>query len=270
MSINIRKIFIITILVICVISINLAVFLGITKKDDKTQKFEEVIVDSALLTQNFEEIFDNKIDNQGNLIKISREDYSKELVYTNYSNQEKIENSYELDVNIPYININIDTVKKINKEIESVFYKKVKDILVETNEYTIYSVNYKAYVNDNILSLVIKSTLKEGNNAQRVIIKTYNYNISSNTILSINDILNYRNIEDGYAQKQINDSIKKASEEANNLNQLGYTKYLRNINDSIYKLENTNVCFLGENKALYIIYPYGNTNYTSEFDLIVI
>ena len=38
----------------------------------------------------------------------------------------------------------------------------------------------------------------------------------------------------------------------------------------MYKLNNTNVYFIGEDKALYIIYPYGNTNYTSELDLLVL
>ena len=53
-------------------------------------------------------------------------------------------------------------------------------------------------------------------------------------------------------------------------NELGYSKYIRNINDDIYKVENTSTFFIGENKALYIIYPYGNSNYTTEFDLLVI
>ena len=71
-------------------------------------------------------------------------------------------------------------------------------------------------------------------------------------------------------QSKIIETIKLASNNANIYKELGYNKYLRNVNDSMYKIENTKVYFLGENKALYIIYPYGNSNYTSELDLLVI
>ena len=56
----------------------------------------------------------------------------------------------------------------------------------------------------------------------------------------------------------------------NELNELGYNKYERDINNNIYRIENTKIFFVGENKALYIIYPYGNANYTTELDLLVI
>ena len=180
------------------------------------------------------------------------------------------ENSYELNVSIPYLNINSDTAKKINQEIDTLFYKKAIDILNNANQYTVYGVKYKAYVNDNILSLIINVTLKEGNNPQRVIIKTYNYNLSSNNQLNIKEVLQYRDISENYVQNKINETIKNASENANIYSELGYNMYLRNVGDSIYKLENTTVYFLGENKALYIIYPYGNSHYTSEVDLLVI
>ena len=84
---------------------------------------------------------------------------------------------YEFNVNIPYLNINHDSAKQINEEINSLFYNKVNNILMNSNQYTVYSVTYKAYLNDNILSLIISATLKEGQNPQRVIMKTYNYNL---------------------------------------------------------------------------------------------
>ena len=39
--------------------------------------------------------------------------------------------------------------------------------------------------------------------------------------------------------------------------------------DDIYKIENTKNFFLGKNKTLYLIYAYGNKNYTSEMDIVV-
>ena len=38
----------------------------------------------------------------------------------------------------------------------------------------IYNVKYKAYEQNNILSLIILSELKEGESSERIIIQTYN------------------------------------------------------------------------------------------------
>lgn len=270
MNLNTRKIFIISVLVICVIAINLAVYFQITKKPVEDKKEETIVIDTALLTENFSNIFDNQINYQDNNVNITKKDHTKELVYTSYTNKDVLENKYELNFNIPYININNDTAKEINNEINSLFYEKAINILAGTTQYTIYSVKYKAYVNDNILSLIISANLKEGDNAQRVIMKTYNYNLASNSKLSINEVLQYRGITEEYAQSKVNETIKTASEDAKRYQELGYNKFLRNINDNMYKLENTTVYFLGENKAIYIIYAYGNLSYTSELDLLVI
>lgn len=268
---NWRRIFVISIVVICIVCINLAVYFKIIEKDDKTQKGEEVIVDSVALTENFENIFDNKIDYQNNTVtSANKKDATKEIVYTNYTKQEKQEDRYDINVNIPYININNNDIDIINKEIENIFYAKINDILVGTeNKQAIYNVKYKAYVNDNILSLVISSELKEGDNSQRLIIKTYNYNISSNEVLDINQVLNYRTLNTQTVQKKINETIKEAMQTSSAYQELGYNKYIRDLNDEMYKVENTKVFFLGEGKSLYILYPYGNSNYTREMDLVV-
>ena len=268
---NWRKIFVITIIVICILCINLAVYLKIVEKDDKTQKDEEVIVDTVALTENFQNIFDNEIDYQNNNItSANKKDFAKELVYTNYTKQEKQDGKYDINVNIPYINIDNSNIENINKEIENIFYSKVNGILSETeNTETIYDVKYKAYVNDNILSLIISSNLKEGNNSQRLIIKTYNYNISSNQVLDIGNILNYRALNTKTVQNRINDTIKESVQTSSTYQELGYNKYLRDLNDEMYKVENTKVFFLGEGKSLYIVYPYGNSNFTTELDLLV-
>lgn len=268
---NWRKIFVISIIVICIVCINLAVYLKIVEKDDTIER-GEIIIDTVALTENFENIFDNTIDIQNNNIQSAKkQDTSKELVYSSYAKQEKQEKKYDINIHIPYINIEHENIKAINQEIEGLFYKKVTNIMTKTdNIETIYDVKYKAYVNDNILSLVISSNLKESTNSQRLIIKTYNYNISSNEILNMNQILNYRSLNEKKVQTQINNVVKEAAKTSETYQQLGYQKYLRNLNDEMYKVENTKVFFLGEGKSVYILYPYGNSNYTTEMDLVVI
>lgn len=268
---NWRKIFVISIIVICIVCINLAVYLKIVEKDETTQK-TELIIDTVALTENFENIFDNTINIQNNNIQSAKkQDTSKELVYSSYEKQERQEKKYDINIHIPYINIEHENIKAINQEIEELFYKKVTNIMTKTdNIETIYDVKYKAYVNDNILSLVISSNLKESTNSQRLIIKTYNYNISSNEILNMNQILNYRSLNAKKVQTQINDVVKEAAKTSETYQQLGYQKYLRNLNDEMYKVENTKAFFLGAGKSVYILYPYGNSNYTTEMDLVVI
>lgn len=268
MRFNVRKIFIISVSVICIIAINLAVYFQITQKPSSNEIKDNTSIDSAMLIENFDQLFDNQINYQNYQVNVAKIDHSKELVYTNYETNQEIANG--INVNIPHVNINSPTAERINSQIDKLFYQKAIELLGNNNKQTIYHVKYKAYVNDNILSLIITATLKEGENAQRVIIKTYNYNLSSHSELNIKEILQYRNLANSTVQEKINETIKTASEDAQKYQELGYHKYLRNVNDSIYQLENTNVYFLGENKALYIIYPYGNSNYTSEIDLLVI
>lgn len=270
MKLNARIIFIICVLVICVIAINLAVYFQITEKPNNEQENMETVVDTNMLKENFNNIFHNQFNDQGNEVNVTKIDNEKAIVDTSYKNQETIPNFYALNVNIPYLNINNSEAQKINEEINSLFYNKVSDILSNKSQYTIYNVVYQAYINDNILSLVIHSTLKEGDNPQRVIIRTYNYNLSSNSNMGIDELLEYRKISKEYTQKKINETIQTASENANKYQKLGYSMHLRNVNDSIYLVDNTTVYFLGENKAFYILYPYGNLSYTSEVDILVI
>lgn len=270
MRIDVRKIFVISILALCIISINLVVFFQMTDKPLQTEEKEENEIDAVMLLENFSNIFDNQINYQNNAINVQKKDNTKELIYTNYINQDIKEELYDINVYIPSFNIDSEEANKINTEIYSLFYNKVNSILTNNNKYTIYNVKYKAYVNEHILSLVIRATLKEGENAQREIIKTYNYDLYSNKQLNINNILEYRKLSSQEVQKEINRTIEIASENVKVYSELGYNKYERNPKDEMYKVENTNVYFMGENKTFYIIYPYGNTNYTSEIDLLVL
>ena len=47
----------------------------------------------------------------------------------------------------------------------------------QTEQNIIYNVTYQAFVNKDVLSVVVKASLKEGNKPEKVSIKTYNYSI---------------------------------------------------------------------------------------------
>ena len=215
-------------------------------------------------------LFTNEIiSNDYDETNLQKRDASKGIVYSAYDIQ-KQEGNYELDVHLPVININDSVATDFNKMTQSIFANKASEIL--NNKYTekvIYSVDYISYVNDNILSLVIKSTLKQGNNPQRVIVQAYNYNLETGEKVQLVDVLAKRNIIQSDCQNKIHEIVTKAQEEAQVLVQSGYTVYNRNLSDSMYQISNISTFFLGRNQELYIIFAYGNQNFTSEMDVVL-
>lgn len=93
--------------------------------------------------------------------------------------------------------------------------------------------------------------------------------MESNKLLSLNDIIENKNLDKNQIQDNINTQIKKQKDYEKSLVDLGYEIYTRNEDDDMYKLENTNNFILGEKSHLYIIYAYGNNNFTSETDIII-
>lgn len=215
-------------------------------------------------------LFTNEIiSNDYDETNLQKRDTSKGIVYSAYDIQ-KQEGNYELDIHLPVININDTVATDFNKMTQSIFANKASDIL--NNKYTekvIYSVDYISYVNENILSLVIKSTLKQGNNPQRVIVQAYNYNLETGEKVQLVDVLAKRNIIQSDCQNKIHEIVTKAQEEAQVLVQSGYTVYNRNLSDSMYQISNISTFFLGKNEELYIIFAYGNQNFTSEMDVVL-
>lgn len=209
------------------------------------------------------------ISNNYDETNLQKKNASKGIVYSAYDIQKQEEN-YELDVHLPVININDTVATDFNKMTQSIFVNKASEIL--NNKYTekvIYSVDYIAYINNNILSLAIKSTLKQGTNPQRVIVQAYNYNLETGEKVQLVDVLAKKNIIQSDCQNKIHEVVTKAQEEAQVLVQSGYTVYNRNLSDSMYQISNISTFFLGKNEELYIIFAYGNQNFTSEMDVVL-
>ena len=95
------------------------------------------------------------------------------------------------------------------------------------------------------------------------------YNIDEDKLMTIEDIIQTKNLDKEKMQKQITEEITKLSKQNASFANQGYNVYVRNPNDDMYKLENTPNFFLGKNKTLYLVYAYGNNDYTSETDLII-
>ena len=269
------KIFYIAILLICVISIIAALIIqtinnnnpnsGITSKlpgltDNQISQYKE----------GFQNIFENKVNYlENNSYKISKTKEDEEIVYLGYKNNDTKINDYELDVNIPYINIKNETIDEFNKQIKDIFESKAKSVLNSQNKNIIYTVDYSAYVTNNILSVVVRSTLKEGANAQRDIVQTYNYDLTNQKKCTIDTMLELKGISKKDASQKIKDEIKIVQSRIDELRNLGYNIYPRDYTSDIYSINNATEYFIGNDNALYIIYAYGNENHTSEMDIIV-
>ncbi len=268
-----RIIMYVIILLICVIAVIVVVgvqilgndvvdnMFGINKITKRTEEEE------ANLKANFENIFDNQIEDKGEY-KIQKIKQDENLVYTNYTKEDKNE-KHEIDVNLPYININNEETDNFNKEIENTFKGKAEEILKDSNQNIIYIVKYKAYVENNILSLVIYSDLKQNTSAQRVIVQTFNFDLKENKKLTLEDIIDSFDLKKADVQNKINTDIQKEQKKSEDLIKLGYNIFSRDINSDIYKVENASEYFVYNNN-IYIIFAYGNNKMTSEKDIVII
>lgn len=234
---------------------------GINKLVKRTEAEE------AALKADFENIFDNKLQNIDNLTT-NKKDENLEIVYTKYIKKEKTD-KYEINIYLPYINIDNEHVEEFNQEMIDTFEEKAEHILNNEVENVIYNVQYKANIENNILSLIIYCDLKEGNTAQRIIVQTFNYDLEKNIELSLQDIVNKYDLKNKNVQEKINSNIKQEEEKAEELRKLGYTVFARDLNSEIYKIENLEEYFINDNN-IYIIFAYGNYNITSEMDIVII
>ena len=271
------KIFYISIIAICIISIMAALVIQIVKENEipsggnSTTKLPELTDDKiSVYKQQFNDIFENKVNYlENNSYKITKVKQDEEIVYLGYQTKENKVNDYELDVNIPYINIKNETVDEFNKQIKDIFEQKARSVLNSQNNNVIYTVDYSAYVTNNILSLVVRSTLKEGTNAQRDIVQTYNYDLTNHKKCTIDQMLELKGITKKEAGQKIKNEIKTVQQRVDELAKLGYTIYTRDYTSDIYNINNATDFFIGNDNALYIIYAYGNLNHTSEMDIVV-
>ena len=270
---------------VCMISIGIAVYmqyfteekLGVIVKSKISSifniKMEEENAEQLRLKENFLNlnIFTNNIDTieqySGSIQKIREEE---DILLTEEIKEKDA--GYTLDLKIPYYNINSEDARIINNEIRSTFKEKSNSVINSTGSKDIvFNVKYKAYMNNNILSLVILSELKEENTNQRIIIQTYNYDLTQNRKVTIDQIVKLKNIDIDDANSKIKEEIKASQEENIKLRDMGYgNAQVRDYNSDIYKITNAEQFFIGENGYLYIVYPYGNTELTSEMNVIIL
>lgn len=270
-----RIVLYILIFIICIFSIAFVLHNQFFLSDniiDYNQKDSIEEDENDQIKSEFASLFTNNVELlQNDLPDITKIHENYDLVVSAFTYQEKTQN-YELDVSIPYINIKSDMISKQNRETSQNFKEKAEELSKSSDlniSNTIYNVRYKAYVQNNILSLVIKAELKEQGKNQKIMIQTYNYDLIKNKQVQLEDLLKYKNVSVSDAKSKIEKTIKDVQEQNNSFSEQGYELYKRDYKSEIYKLENTKQYFLGKDGILYLIYAYGNDDYTSEYDMVI-
>ena len=174
-----------------------------------------------------------------------------------------------MNLNIPYINIDNETIAVYNEEIKQTYEATAERILQTENKNIIYSMQYEATIENDILSLIIRVNLKEGSNAQRLIIQTFNYDLKNNKEINLEEMINLKQLNTNDVQNKINEEINSEYQRVEDLRSLGYEIFERNPENEMYKIENSQEFFMKDGN-IYIIYAYGNENFTSEMDLVIV
>ena len=279
MNKSVRNAMYIVIMIVCIIAIFVGVYAQFFKKAKDNEEFKisgenvtKNVITQAEIKENFKDLFTNEFLGSGydetNLVKL---DNTKPIVYSGidgYENEE--EGKYDIKATIPVINISNEIAEKYNNSTINTFVNKLNSILADSKVYTIYDVNYTSYINNDILSVAIMASIKEGDSAQRIIIQTYNYNLKEEKEVTINDIFEARGLDASNVTKKIKSIVNKAAEDAKGMQSTGYNVYERDINSDMYDATTVKNFIQGPNGELYIIYAYGNEAFTSEMDIIEI
>ena len=263
--------------IICIISIIIAFYVQFYARIDigKMMGIESELIygkkseeEAENLEMNFDQLFTNSIEGENDLSNSKKKDAEKPIVYTKIAKKETKVNNFDVEIYIPYINIDNEIADEYNKEIET-FIQKAREILNTENNNAIYLVEYVATIQNDILSVMIKSNLKEGSSAQRLIIETFNYDLRNNKKITLEELLKVERLNINDVQIKINDEIKTEQKRVEDLEKLGYSRYNRDVTSNMYKIENTNVFYMSKD-AIYILYPYGNENLTNDLDMIIL
>lgn len=268
-----KVVFFVAILLICVVALFVAIYIQFFYQYADTDPFMTGFVSSEKtqeeitnMKNNFEKLFQNSL-----LIDESqKESVDSKIIKSGYQFKKEDESFYTIDVEVPSITKVSQVATDVNTEIYNDFYSKVMGYTTQTSQHIYYTVKYQAFYKDNYLSIVIKSSLKEGNSPERVVVKAYVYDTNTDQLVSINEMLEHTNISAKKVQNAIDKEIKAADNRSKILSVEFEGVYSRDVESDDYKVENAKNFFLTDEGNLYIVYTYGDTEDTNEIDVIIV
>lgn len=254
-----KKILIITLVIILIIlSLAAGGLVLWNKEQEKMKKQEEEAIINA--EENFKRLF----------LNLEYTENENEAVTLSYKMEKIEQGKYDVNAKVPLLNIETDTANAVNDDINNIFGKKLLEVVKENTAYSKYHVDYIAYTNNNIISLIIKATLKEGSDPQRIMVKTYNYDLVENKLLSLKEYMELNNIDKSAVQSQIINYIRGKNENIDIALAQEYNLYVRDVRSEEYLIENIKNYYIGQDGKLYIVFAYGNNNATETVDVVIV
>lgn len=272
-----RIMFFVIVGLLCVLALSIGIYAQIFYRYSDTDPFmlgigvgkTQEAAEITKLKNEFNNIFTNNLSGESTLKNISKKESDKDIVYTVKNVTEKENDKYNIAANIPYINIDSNAAEKINSDINKKYVEKIDKIMAESKEYQDYNVTYKAYINGELLSIIIRENIKEGRNTQSAKITTYNYSLSQNREVNINDIIKAKGYDSKKMQKEIDAQIEELNKKDEELKNQYTEVRLRDASNSMYKVENTENFIVNTEGYVYLIYAYGNKENTNKIDLMI-
>ena len=273
-----KYLFFIALILVCIVALCLGIYAQFFYKYSDTDAFmiginigsQKNAEEIDALKSNFNSLFTNNLIGENENPGIERaKTENNNLVFTTYNLVNEDENYYSVNAQIPFLNIESEKAKEINSEIKSEFYDIANNVMRRTEGHTIYTVSYASFINKDIISIAIKSSLKEEGKSEKLCVRTYNYSMSEERLLPLKDLIKLKETTVDKVQNTINNDIKIAYNNARIIAEEFGNLYERDLSSDIYKVENTSTFFLTQDGYVYIVYAYGNNDYTNEMDVII-
>ncbi len=211
-----------------------------------------------------EPVTENETLNEVTEQQVTKIDEKKEIVYSVFDKEYDYFDE-KTQVEIPAFNINTEEIKELNSKIE----EEYQEIAEANEEFGSTEVTYEYYVNDDIVSLVIKKSYLE---ASQETYEVYNVNQKTGTVLEKEDILTAKNItKDAYEAKIAEQISAKFDETTAAFKEMVGYEDIKEKNNSKENcsLENTEIYINEEGKLSYIANVYslaGAEKYQRIFD----
>ena len=271
-----RIMFFVIVILLCILSLSIGIYAQVFYRYSDTDPFMLGIgvgktqekAEITALKNGFNDIFTNDISGNTS-VNVKKKQENRDIVFTYQKVNEREEDKYNIVANIPHINIDSTYAEKLNQMIDSDYADRIEKIIEESDSNIDYSVAYKAYLNGDLLSLIIRETIHEGKETQSAKIRTYNYYLAKNTEVSVMDIVEAKKLDKKNMQNQIYEEIEDNNKKMEQLKAQNYSYKTRDKNDNMYKLENTENFIVNNDGYLYIIYAYGNKENTTTIDLVI-
>ena len=268
-----KVVFFVAILLICVIALFVAIYIQFFYQYAETDPFFTGFVSSEKTQEeitNMKNSFNDLFKNSFEVEESQKNNVDSKMVKTGYQLNNSDESFYNLDVNVPVLTIKSQAAADLNEEIKNTFYQNALGYTTQTEHHIYYTVAYQAFYKDNYLSIVVKSSFKEGDWAECVIVNAYVYDTNSNELVTINQMLEHTGVSAKKAQSAIDKEIKAAENRSKILSVEFGEMFSRNVDGDEYKVENAKNYFLTADGNLYIVYTYGENATTNEIDIIIL